>query len=246
MRIGLLASIMLALATPGAARAQVPASTTTAPIDSLVDVLVPVDHTVAQTIDAARGGFRAQAQADVNLQALDKRKPGLFAAAEKGLTEVMTDQAPDLAGGLRTRLRDLLSSRLTPDELVTVSDFYRSPTGQRMLARARESASVQGLAKGTDVARQAVDAGNLPTFSAKDVQSLTNAITADAIRSIEAEDVPALQRFGASSASPKLASLSGELNNVVVEEVNRWITRTTPLIQTKMIDVIRRHMQGKP
>lgn len=233
------------LLTPvsGPSWAQEPASVTpaTVTVDELVDILLQPTKLAEMSRAQAQQGFLAAVGADPNVARLEQSKPGLIAALASAIDGELVRNLPVTIDRLRARYREIISSRMSPDEIAQVVTFYRTPLGQRMLARATSVGAEKGVAMGREVAKS----GTLRIDDAQ-AQSLTNEAAVAALQELKPEDMPAMVRFSATSGAMKMAGLQGDMNTAVLTEVNAMMSGMATRLGPVINETIEKHLRGAP
>lgn len=168
--------------------------------------------------------------------AMEAKMPGLIKAMRDALTQEVVRQLPNEYDHYMGALGALYQATLTDAEMDTTIAFYRSPTGQRMIARARAAAlaSVNKLAEN----------GQL-----KDTKSAIENVTGDAmiasIQDLSQDDMKALMAFSAQPGTIKLAQTQPKISALAAEESQASIARLTATFRTVTDKVMAQYIAQK-
>lgn len=241
---------LLAVAVPSAVAAQIAAPVVPAPTvdlaDEVIAMMVPLEEIAQQTRQSAESSFGTSVQTNPILLQMEQKHPGVIAAVKKGLLAEMDSEIPFFIKALQNGAATLYRARLTGAELLTVRDFYSSPTGQHILAETRKAGMEKGITAGREAARQqANNGGKAVVIEESTVSAVRDEAAAAAMRTIRPEDISALTAFGSTSASAKLAGLTNEMTTLVSVETNKFIAVLQPKVMNRVQAIVRDHLQGR-
>jgi hypothetical protein len=242
MRIFSILVVALAiLPAPGlSSAAQVPARNAPAERTADVDRIIRATASESLVIQGGKLGFDAQFEKDSTsseaLKALESRYPGILPAVKvalgKELETILRAHVPEFQG----KLAALYAASLTPAELRTVADFYESPTGRRMVNASlngiAQSATATDPAKGFDV-----------NARLKDAQANAEA---SAVKSVTAEDMPALAALGNSTLAPKMLAMRPAMMKLQEDWVGSVLSSEGPRLQAATVSALQAYIAAHP
>jgi hypothetical protein len=205
-----------------------------------VDRIIRATASEDIVVQGGKLGFDAQFEKDSTsdeaLKALEADYPGILSALKvavgKELTTILRAHVPEF----QDKLAAAYAANLTPAELRTAAEFYESPTGRRMV-----NASLNSVSQGSAVtdAAQALDVTATLKATRDDAE-------ASAIKSMTAEDVPALAALGRSTFAPKMLAMRPTLMKLQEEWVTALISSASPRLQATTVSTLQAYIAAHP
>ena len=200
--------------------------------DEIVRTAVPPGALLDVLARAYDKGFVDKAAP--HMASLERAHPGITGAARTAaaaeLRGALTVELPQLYASLRA----IYAQALTPAELVTLRDFYRSPAGRRMANAAVTGAGDQALS----------DIGRVPSSTI--TGRATEAGILRATDAVSPADAPSLRAFADSGVPAKLPALAP----LQQQAVERWSASISPAVRSRLRAAIeasiRRHTNAHP
>lgn len=238
--VPLLLTAAAAASAASAAAAQTAAPATHSPAAELFETITEPERLVATGRQKAREQFMAGLRSQPNAVALDKQRPGLFDAAARAIDAELQLAYAGFIDKARARFASALEAQMTPEEIGQVIAFYRTPTGQRMLAQSRAA----GIAKGAAIGARAAQQGEM-RIDRDQMDGMANEAAVAALQALQPEDIPVVAAFGQTSGARKLAALQNELNAGITAEVNAMLQSSMPRVIERMQAAMQNHLAGK-
>jgi hypothetical protein len=168
--------------------------------------------------------------------AIEAKMPGIVKAMRTALSQEIARQMSGEYDHYVGTLGALYQATLTDTEMDATVAFYRSPTGQRMLARAKASManSVNQMAQ-----------NGQPKDPRSEIQSMTGTAAVASIQDLSEEDLKALAAFSAQPGTIKLAQAQPKFVAVAADETQGAITRLTPTFRTVIDKVMAQYRSKK-
>lgn len=231
------------LAAQPVSQAAAPAPSTPAPvpaaekpaIDTILAATMQPATIVASVLQGFDAGFDAQLQRMPNYAELGQRYPGIWAdlkaATRTEVAKLATASMPEL----QSRVAGFYVQTFTASELQTLADFYRTPTGQRMLAGAQRGARDKAIA--------AVKAGDAKTA---DLNEVMNGASAGALSQVQPDDMPVLLAFSATPAAQRAKTAAPQLQQLTIGWMRQLMAGNEQRIASLTADTMKRYMAAHP
>ncbi len=159
--------------------------------------------------------------------ALEKASPGIVAELQEAIRNAT---APMRTGAYRQTLERyarLYSQSLTPAETAELGQFYRTPTGQKLIA-----AKYASLASG--------DVPLDRDTTAQDVSQINKKAVNSALGQMDGTDMIELMKFGTMPAFRKLKSLTPIVNQLEVDMANEGQPEAEEAVANAVASVMKR------
>lgn len=199
------------------------------PAADLFAIMVDGPSLRAQTAESVELALTTAIAADPGFGDAEKKFPGITEAVKTKIRTEIAAWVPSLTAALQVSITGFLHGRLTDSELVEIGNFYRTPTGIRVLAAARDGVKSKSLALVADNAKS-----KATSVSADQMKAMIESAQASAIGAIKAEDTGTLIAFGNTSAAQKLAAVQPAFSELIRTTVNNEVASYAPVIKTKI------------
>lgn len=166
--------------------------------------------------------------------------PGFFSAVKTMLNNELSVWIPGFRDRTKKFGSGLLVKNMTQSELVTLRDFYRTPTGLRMLYAARDSME----AASSRIGLEAVEAEE-PVITNDQIDTLVKEQVTAALKSIRPADQPVIAKFSQTPAARKLVAIQGQYLQEMQGFINAEMTILTPVIQKKLVQYVNDYREKK-
>lgn len=177
---------------------------------------------------------------NAQFRALEFQYPGITAAAIKAEEEIVVPGTIALLPGIHAALAEVISARVTAQELAALLAFYRGPVGAKVL---------NGVAEGTDFS--AIAQKNIENESAvlttQDIKSATSrAAMPGILQSLTKEEIQNLARWSISPAARKWQKMEQVILTTVVDFRNRNSGDLTTKAQENVAVAVMQYMRDHP
>ncbi len=230
----------LMIAAPAAALAPADQLTqaarpTAAQAIALAELMSPRDLLVDMEIREFDKHFVTSLSADPEMKALEDQYPGLFEAMHKASRGLVAEATGRSVGQIHAAVAKLIESTFTPADIVELSDFYRSPVGQktlRQMAAAADAGQVYQRAVAESEFKLTEDqiAAQLHESAQKTAQSFTP------------EEQTEMLLFMAKPSFGKLAKTQPQIQKMLADEFNAPDPDFDRLVEQAIAAAIERHI----
>jgi hypothetical protein len=179
-------------------------------------VLVPQEQMVALATRAF--DHSVENGGDAESKSLYAQYPGLREHVAARLRPAMVKLMKRALPRLRSDIGKIIASEMTPAEIRDTAEFFGSPTGRKVYASALKSM------------------GDKPDRSESDASA---AATRAVMSSLAPEDMPAMMKFGASSAAGKMKTV----NPRIATASKAWANKLVAANETRMRRLARRSVE---
>lgn len=226
--------LALAAAPIGAAAAVAQTTSASAPVaDEIVRLAMNADRSIAASRDAAVQSFAAELDADADITAAERRRPGLKAALRRAIEVELDRELPAFVSRVQNAQRELLIARLTTAELAEARDFFASPAGRHIIANMSDAATQAAIARSADAK---------PGQVAAVIDQAEQAAVLGGLRSLRQEDLAAVMKFANSPASRKLQAMQDESRRIIVGETEKMMDGVSQRVGQVVSAAYQRHM----
>ncbi|MCL6698762.1 DUF2059 domain-containing protein [Sphingomonas sp. NSE70-1] len=218
MRSLIALGVALMIAAPVGAMASsdaVPPTAQASPAEAiaLAQLMSPRDLLIDMEVREFDKHFVPSLGADPEMKALEDQYPGLFEAMHKASRGLVVEATGRSVGKIHVSVAKLIQSNFTPADIVELSDFYRSPVGQktlRQMAAAADAGQVYQRAVAETDFKLTEDqiAAQLHDSAQKTAQSFTP------------EEQTAMLLFMAKPSFGKLARTQPQIQKLLADEFN--------------------------
>lgn len=234
---GPLFALLLAAAAPAAAPASPPADGSAAalPADAsaLVVLLNPEQETLEVTWRGFVVGFQTALKADAEQSRFFAEHPGLENAIFTAARPIVERSTRDALPRVRAAQARFFASNFKASELQQLLGFYRSATGEKLIA---------GMYAGVDLEQLAsrVQEDTAGQVSVSDIRTLSTGAARRVLPAFTAEDRATLIRFASLPVFPKLRRLLPEVLKLQADEANR----VDPALDAELASAIQRVVEA--
>lgn len=214
------ASVLLVAASPQVLAAQAAPSSAPASGDAavrsdaleLARLLNPVEPLISV---AGRGFDEAfdKGMTPEGIEALEKAYPGMVAELRRAAREVTLANLRSNIPSMHQRYARFFGEQFTPDELSALTQFYRSPTGAKIIQAKFANIDMSQL---TDRLAEDSEA----KLSVTDVNDLNKGAMPGVFKQMSADDIRALMAFGLSPVGKKLKGVAPQMAQIEAEIAN--------------------------
>lgn len=184
--------------------------------------------------------FPEQFANDPNFAVLERQYAGITSEAIDAMMPVLTASALDELPALQRELAGVYAEYFTATELAEMLDFYRGPTGTKLISAVSSGADFSQLVG------SAMRAGDKAVVTEQDLTAGVNAGVATMIRSLTDDEAAEVVAFGMSTVGRKLATVNGRVQQFTVSIANRPRPELEKQVEAAVMGVVQRRMgQGE-
>lgn len=200
---------------------------------ALLDVTAPAAEMEQQFSSNFVRSARAVLEANPRVKAMEAQTPGILDVCVNAMTQSLKRSVPGEMTQMRIKLAGLYAQGMTPEELDAATAFYRTPAGQRLLARinAGSQTSIDAMRSAGTLSAGAME-GQMTT--------VLNDATRQGVAGASPEDRIALQTFSMTAASRKMQALQPQMIALMSDQFHEMAERLGPPIRQ---DVLQAMMQ---
>jgi len=200
----------------------------------LLNPTEPLMTLAARTMDESFDkGLTAEGAA-----ALEKKYPGFVAALRSAVRDVTIAKLSADMPIMHRRYAQLFAENLKPEEVAELIEFYRSPTGARIIQAKFSNFDVSGLTE-----RIAKDDS---AISADDFSAVHETTTQGMWKGMSADDMRAVMTFGLRPAAKKLNQMAPKLAEIEAEMANEPDPELEAAVDTASRKVYKRFGVERP
>jgi hypothetical protein len=200
-----------AIALSGVAR-QVAATSAEEAI-TLARLMSPRELLVDMEVREFDKHFVASLRSDPELKAMDDEYPGLLEAMHKASRDLVSQAMARSVDQIHLSVAELIEVSFTPADIVELSDFYRSPVGQKTIRQMAASADAGQLYS------QAVEAREFK-LTEDQIAAQVHDNARKAVQTFTPEEQTEMMLFMAKPSFGKLARAQPQIQKILAEEFN--------------------------
>jgi hypothetical protein len=218
MRKFVLLGLALIAAAPVPAMAQAVAApqsaqATAADAIALARLMSPRDLLVDMEVREFDKHFVSSLRSDPDMKSLDVQYPGIFEAMHKASRGLVAEAMGRSVGKIHASVAKLIETSFTPADLVELSDFYRSPIGQKTIQQMAASADAG------QVYQRAIEEREFK-LTEDQIAAQVHDNAQKAVQTFTPEEQTEMMLFMAKPSFGKLARVQPQIQKILAEEFN--------------------------
>ena len=231
----LLGLLVTVASTPVSAAPEPPATTTPIPparlalANDLIGLTTPAPLLQEAIGMGWEAGIKQEAE---NFAKLDTIVPGLSKSiVDRGkveLTAMMVERLPRLRGDMAK----LMAADATDDELQKMAEFYRSPTGQKVI-------------RNMILSPAGIDAGDDAEFTSGEITKANRSAAADVVSKLSADETLDLLRFGLSPAGRAVQRVSPQRDQLMANWMTALMKDFEARVEPMVTELIEKALPAK-
>lgn len=206
---------------------------------SLARAVAPADVMIPAELEQVRKAILAMPTLDEDAKQLEQDYPGLYAAVWTAVEPEMRRQTQADLPGFWAKLEQLYVARLTEREAQGLLGFFQSPTGQKLMRNMYGSIDASPLYAEMAKSDEA-------TIGAEQLQAVTDAAKAKAVRQMGPEDEASLLTLAVSIDLKKFQELGAETQKISLDWANRDDPEGEEKIGKVIEEVTERYIASHP
>ena len=240
MHRGLLLGLALIAAMPANAAIETSADqqSATAPASdalALARLMSPRDLLVDMEIREFDKHFVASLRADPELKSLDDEYPGVFEAMHKASRGLVAEAMGRSVDKVHASVAGVIEASFTPADVAELSDFYRSPIGQKTLRQMTASADA------SQIYRQAVEDGQFK-LTEEQIATQVRDSARKAAQTFTPDEQMQMMLFMAKPCFGKLAKAQPQIQKILADEFNAPDPEFDKQVEEAMGAAIEQHI----
>lgn len=210
--LALIAAAPISAMAPADAIPQTAQPTATQAIE-LARLMSPRDLLVDMEVREFDKHFVSSLRSDPEMKSLDDQYPGLFEAMHKVSRDLVAEAMGRSAGKIHATVAKLIESSFTPADIAELSDFYRSPIGQK---------TIRQMAASADASRIYQQAIKDPEFNltGDQIAAQVHENAQKAVQNFTSEEQTEMMLFMAKTSFGKLAKAQPQIQKILADEFN--------------------------
>ncbi len=232
--------LALVIAAPVAAMAPANAAPQTAQPQAaeaiaLARLMSPRDLLVEMEVREFDKHFVSSLRSDPEMKSLDDEYPGVFEAMHKASRGLVSQAMGRSVDQIHLSVAKLIENSFTPADIAELSDFYRSPVGQKTIRQMAESADAG------QVYRRAVEE---PEFklTGEQVAAQVHDNARKAVQTFSPEEQMEMMLFMAKPSFGKLAKAQPQIQKILADEFNAPDPEFDRQVEQAMAAAIEQHI----
>lgn len=226
-------------AAPNQSASQPSAPVSAATAATLARTAAPIELMIPMQLEQARKAIVALPSVDEDARQLEAEYPGLYAALWTEIEPEMRRQAEADHPSYWAALERIYAQRLTENEAQAIIRFFKSPTGQKLIR------NMYGSIDTAPVLAEMVRNDDY-RVNEKQMEAMTDAAKAKAIKQIGDEDHADLWILMASIKLDKFQALGAETQKVTIDWVNKEDAEGEEKLTRLMQAAMERYMDAHP
>lgn len=179
--------------------------------------------------------FVSSLRSDPEMKSLDDEYPGVFEAMHKASRGLVSQEMGRSVDQIHLAVAKLIESSFTPADIVELSDFYRSPVGQKTIRQMAASADAG------QVYSQAVKEREFK-LTEEQVAAQVHDNAKKAVQNFTPEEQMEMMLFMAKPSFGKLAKAQPRIQKILADEFNAPDPEFDRQVEQAMAAAIERHI----
>jgi hypothetical protein len=179
----------------------------------LARLMSPRDLLVDMEVREFDKHFVSSLRSDPEMKSLDDQYPGLFEAMHKASRGLVAEAMGRSAGKIHATVAKLIESSFTPADIAELSDFYRSPIGQKTIRQMAASADA------SRIYQQAIKDQEFH-LTGDQIAAQVHENAQKAVQSFTPEEQTEMMLFMAKPSFGKLAKAQPQIQKILADEFN--------------------------
>ena len=204
---------------------------------ALARLMSPSDLLVDMEIREFDKHFVASLRSDPDLKSLEDEYPGLFEAMHKSTRDLVAKGMVRTIDQVHAAIGALIQEQFTAADITELTNFYRSPIGQKTLQQ------MAGAADASEIYRQAVERDDFK-LSEDYIASRNMATASKAAKSFTPDEQAQMLLFMAKPSFGKLAKAQPQIQKILAEKFNAPDPEFDREVEEAMASAIERHISS--